>query len=211
MARKSGNRRKYKRGGGNFGKKRPFTVEEVEHIREMLSHMDRLQELVLFRVAVDTFLRSCDLVTLKVCDVLRADPPASVEAVRDSFFVQQQKTKKTVLVGLSKGTRATIWLYLEQSELKRSNYLFPGRKRNKPMTTATFRKRVKSWARLAGLDDRFYSGHSTRRTRFRYIKEQTQDLNLLRVLLGQSSIEATIAYDDMDQVEALEKARGFEI
>ena len=51
------------------GIKRPFKLEEIWRIRTRLKLEDNLMELALLNLAIDSKLRACDLLNLKVQDV----------------------------------------------------------------------------------------------------------------------------------------------
>jgi hypothetical protein len=55
--------------GRIVGQKTPFKLKEIWAIRVRLQLADRRRELALFNLAIDSKLRACDLVKLKVRDV----------------------------------------------------------------------------------------------------------------------------------------------
>jgi integrase len=93
------------------------------------------------------------------------------------------------------------------------HYLFTGLRKNKesPITTDHFRRLVKRWASYAKLDPRKFSTHSLRRTKAALVYQHTHNVEVVRQLLGQSSVAATSAYLGIDQRDALEIAKRFEI
>ena len=76
------------------GRKTPLTFEQVRTIKSLLSSEKAVRDLVLFSVAIDTMLRSCDLLALRVCDVVDKDGN-----VHDTFTVGQDKVKGRAVVG----------------------------------------------------------------------------------------------------------------
>ena len=72
--------------GKLVGQKSPLRLKEIWAIRIRLQLAERLRELALFNLAVDSKLRSCDLVKLRVRDVTRGDRVAA------RAIVMQQKT-----------------------------------------------------------------------------------------------------------------------
>jgi site-specific recombinase XerD len=70
---------------------------------------------------------------------------------------------------------------------------------------------VKRWAAYARLDPRQFSTHSLRRTKATVVYQHTHNVEVVRQLLGQSSMAATSTYLGIEQRDALEIARKFEI
>jgi len=63
--------------GKLVGQKSPLRLKEIWAIRIRLQLAERLRELALFNLAVDSKLRSCDLVKLRVRDVTRGNRVAA--------------------------------------------------------------------------------------------------------------------------------------
>ena len=72
--------------GRLVGQKRPLLPKQVWAIRARLELAANLRDLALFNVAIDSKLRGCDLVTLRVTDLLRDD------RIRERVSVVQSKT-----------------------------------------------------------------------------------------------------------------------
>ena len=60
------------------GAKPPLRPKHVCSIRTKLQMADRKRDLALFNLAIDSKLRGCDVVTLKVEDIAQTDTPLSV-------------------------------------------------------------------------------------------------------------------------------------
>lgn len=80
---------------------------------------ERNRELALFNLAVDSKLRSCDLVKLHVRDVTLGDRMA-LRAI-----VMQQKTQRPVQFEITEQTRETLALWIRRSNLGSDDFLFP--------------------------------------------------------------------------------------
>src|SRR5712671_4509055 len=76
--------------GKIVGQKAPFKLKEIWAIRIRLQMQDRLRELALFDLGIDSKLRACDLVRLRVRDVCHGDRVAA------RAIVLQQKTQRPV-------------------------------------------------------------------------------------------------------------------
>ena len=59
------------------GQKAPFKVKDIWALRVRLQMENRVRELALFNLGIDSKLRGCDLVALKVRDICHGDQVAS--------------------------------------------------------------------------------------------------------------------------------------
>ena len=55
--------------GKLIGQKPPLKLQEIWGIRIRLQMLGRTRDLALFNLAIDSKLRGCDLVRIRVCDV----------------------------------------------------------------------------------------------------------------------------------------------
>lgn len=76
--------------GKRVGQKKAFKLEEIWRIRIRLEIESKLEQLALFNLAIDTKLRSCDLISLKVSDI------SSASLIQSRAMIEQQKTHKEV-------------------------------------------------------------------------------------------------------------------
>jgi hypothetical protein len=76
--------------GRLIGQKRPLLPKQFWAIRARFELANNLRNLALFNVAIDSKLPGCDLVCLKVSDLVNADQ------VRERVSVVQSKTKRPV-------------------------------------------------------------------------------------------------------------------
>jgi len=72
--------------GAKVGPKRPFKQKEIWAIRFFLEREISMRDRALFDLAFDSKLRGCDLVRLKICDLVGGPD------VRDRATITQQKT-----------------------------------------------------------------------------------------------------------------------
>jgi hypothetical protein len=99
--------------------KPPLRPKWVWSIRTRLQVEGRLLDLALFNVAIDSKLRGCDVVTLKVDDVA----PSGLTADRAS--VRQKKTGRPVKFELTEATRQAVDDYLKAINKKQANIYSP--------------------------------------------------------------------------------------
>ena len=90
--------------GKLVGRKTPLKLKEIWAIRVRLQLAGRRRELALFNLAIDSKLRACDLVKLRVRDVCHGHSVAS------RTIVLQQKTQRPVQFEISEPTREAIEL-----------------------------------------------------------------------------------------------------
>jgi hypothetical protein len=76
--------------GKIVGQKAPFKLKDIWALRVRLQMENRVRELALFNLGIDSKLRGCDLVALKVRDVCHGDQVAS------RAIVMQHKTQRPV-------------------------------------------------------------------------------------------------------------------
>jgi integrase len=96
--------------GKLIGPKPPLKAKEIWSIRVTLQVAHRIRDLALFNLALDSKLRACDLVALRVDDV------ALNGRVRSRATVMQRKTGRPVQFEI-----------LEQKDLHKGEPLFPSR------------------------------------------------------------------------------------
>ncbi|CAM3368600.1 hypothetical protein SAMN04488021_16414 [Paracoccus aminovorans] len=87
---------------GQAGQKRPLLPKHVWSIRVRLEMADNRRDLALFNMAIDSKLRGCDLVCLKVRDVFAAG------RVKERTSVTQSKTGKPVRFEITETTRQSL-------------------------------------------------------------------------------------------------------
>jgi hypothetical protein len=88
--------------GKLVGQKAPLKLKEIWAIRIRLQLEERLRELAMFNLAIDSKLRSCDLVKLRVRDVCNGD------RVMARAIVMRQKTQHPVQFEITEQTRESV-------------------------------------------------------------------------------------------------------
>jgi integrase len=170
--------------GKLVGRKSPLRLKEIWAIRIRLQLAERLRELALFNLAVDSKLRSCDLVKLRVRDVTRGDRVAS------RAIVMQQKTQRPVLFEITEQTRESLTTWISSASRRPEDYLFPSRIRSSPhLSTRQYARIVRRWVREIGLNPAAYGTHTLRRTKATLIYRRTKNLRAVQLLLGHSKLE----------------------
>ena len=98
--------------------KRPLKPKDVWAIRVRLQLEQRKRDLALFNLAIDSKLRGCDLVRLRINDVCVGGQ------IRDRATVIQQKTGRPVQFEITEQTRAAIRDWLADTGPASGRYLF---------------------------------------------------------------------------------------
>jgi integrase len=108
--------------GKIVGANPPLRPKHVWSIWTKLQVEGRVRDLALFNVAIDSKLRGCDVVALKVDDIA----PSGYAADRAS--VRQKKTGQPVKFELTESTRQAVDDYLRTIGKKPGDCLFTGRR-----------------------------------------------------------------------------------
>jgi integrase len=188
-----------------FGQKPPLKPKEIWAIRVRLQLGHRSRDLALFNLAIDSKLRGCDLVALKVQDVA---PCGHVSA---RAIVMQRKTQRPVQFELTDQTREAVTEWIAAARLRPDQYLFPSRVPSSPhISTRQYARIVRHWVASIGLDAAAYGTHSMRRTKATLIYRRTRNIRAVQLLLGHTKLESTVRYLGIEVDDALEIAEQTE-
>jgi integrase len=192
--------------GKLIGAKPPLWPKHVWSIRTKLHIEGRILELALFNLAIDSKLRGCDVVALKVEDVA----PNGYAVARAT--VRQKKTRRPVRFELTDHTREAVDAYLKMARKKPGEFLFTRPRRpGEGMTTRQYARFVSHWIAGIGLDPQVFGTHSLRRTKATLIYRRTGNLRAVQLLLGHTKIESTVRYLGIEVDDALAIAEEIEI
>src|SRR5215813_14126479 len=166
------------------GTKPPLRPGHVWAIRAKLQIEKRTRDLAMFNLAIDSKLRGCDLVALRVDDV------APNGYAIDRATVRQRKTGRPVRFELTELTRQALDDYLRITGLKAGENLFPSRRgSDRSLTTRQYARLVSEWVSGIGLDRLKFATHSMRRTKVTLIYRRTGNLRAAQLLLGHQKID----------------------
>ena len=154
--------------GRIVGQKRPLKPKHVWAIRVRLELAENHRDLALFNMAIDSKLRGCDLVKMKVVDVMASGQ------IKERASVLQSKTQKPVRFEISESTRASVEKWMEDELMVGSEYLWPGRIHERlHISTRQYAWLVREWVTSIGLEASAYGTHSMRRTKVTQIYKKT--------------------------------------
>ena len=189
-----------------YGQKPPLKPREVWAIRIRLQLQGMRRDLALFNLAIDSKLRSCDLVALRVSDVVMGD------SVKERAVIVQQKTGHPVQFELTEQTREAVRAWIPQRPFHAGAYLFTSRFHRRPhLSTRQYARIVNSWVTSIGLDPQKYGTHSLRRTKAALIYRKTGNLRAVQLLLGHTKLESTVRYLGVEVDDALRLSEQTEL
>jgi integrase len=179
--------------------KPPLKAKEIWAIRIRLQLAKRIRDLALFNLAIDSKLRGCDLVALKVYDIA----PSGVVASR--AIVMQRQTQRQVQFEITDQTRESLAAWIAAAGLRRDQSLFPGRIASSPhISTRQYARIVRRWVSLIGLEPSTCGTHSMRRTKATLIYRRTRNIRAVQLPLRHTKPESTVRYLGIEVDDALE-------
>lgn len=192
--------------GKLIGQKSPLKLKEIWAIRIRLQLAKRTRDLALFNLAIDSKLRACDLVQLRVSDIGQGARIAS------RAIVMQRKTQRPVQFEITEQTRDSIAAWIVEGQLQSKQFLFPSRMRaSSHLSTRQYARVVEKWMASIGLDLTEYGTHTMRRTKATLIYRWTKNLRAVQLLLGHTKLESTVRYLGIEVDDALEIAEQTEV
>ena len=192
--------------GRKLGVKRALKPQQVWAVRFWLDREGRLRDRAMFDLAIDSKLRGCDVVKIKIGDIVVGG------RIRNRAIVVQQKTGRPVQFELLDPARGSIFAWLERRGGTLDDFVFPSRIDHAThMSTRQYARLVDEWVTGIGLRPEDYGTHSLRRTKASIIYKQTGNLRAVQILLGHTKIESTVRYLGVDVEDALTLSERTEI
>jgi integrase len=153
--------------GRKVGAKRALKARQVWAIRFFLDQHQRLRDRALFDLAIDSKLRGCDVVKVKIGDLVGGDE------IRNRAIVVQQKTRRPVQFELKEDARASLLAWLDRRGGTVEDYAFPSRIHHAGhISTRQYARLLDQWVTAIGLRPGDYGTHSLRRTKASIIYKQ---------------------------------------
>jgi integrase len=192
--------------GKQVGVKKPLKQRQIWAVRFFLDREGRMRDRALFDLAIDSKLRGCDLVKLKIGTLVTGHD------IRTRAMVVQQKTGRPVQFEITTEVRASLLVWLQRRGGTVDDYAFPSRvDHTDHLSTRQYARLVDEWVTAIGLRREDYGTHSLRRTKAAMIYKATGNLRAIQILLGHTKIENTVRYLGVDIEDALELAERTEI
>lgn len=165
-----------------------------------------MRDRALFDLAIDSKLRGCDIVKMKIGDI------AVGGAIRNRATVMQQKTKRPVQFEIMTEARQTLLTWLNRRGGSMEDFIFPSRVNYMGhLSTRQYARLVDEWLSAVGLNVHEYGTHSLRRTKASLIYKATGNLRAIQILLGHANIENTVRYLGVEIDDAIALAERTEI
>src|SRR5476651_2620247 len=192
--------------GKLIGPRPPLRQKHVWAIRTKLQIEQQTRDLAMFNLAIDSKLRGCDVVTIRVDDV------APNGYAVDRATVRQKKTGRPVRFELTEQTRQAVDDYIRTAGKKPGGFLFTARRGQEDrMTTRQYARLLSEWIAGIGLDPHLFGTHSLRRTKATLIYRRTGNLRAVQLLLGHTKIESTVRYLGIEVDDALSIAEQVDL
>ncbi|MEQ8657439.1 MAG: tyrosine-type recombinase/integrase [Hyphomicrobiales bacterium] len=172
--------------GQIIGQKRSLLPKHVWAIRVRLELAGATRDLALFKMALDSKLRSCDLFRTKAADVYAAG------TVKKRALILQSKTSTPVRYEITDGTRKSLADWTAHSLMSGHEFLWPGRFHNRPhISTRQYARMLRSWVQSIGQEPSAYGTHSMRRTKVAQIYRKTGNLRAVQLPLGYTKMDSS--------------------
>ena len=192
--------------GRKVGAKRALKPRQVWAIRFFLDQHQRLRDRALFDFAIDSKLRGCDVVKVRIGDLVQG------AQVRTRAIIVQAKTGQPVQFEIMQDARASLLAWMERRGGALTDFVFPSRvDHSRPISTRQYARLVDEWVVGVGLRREEYGTHSLRRTKASIIYKASGNLRAVQILLGHAKIENTVRYLGVDVEDALALAEGIEV
>lgn len=193
-------------GGKLTGQKPALKMKEVWAIRTRLELKGDKRSIAMFNLAIDSKLRGCDLVRLRVSEIFAGGE------VKARAAIIQKKTGRPVHFEITQNTRKALRTLIHDQGLNPEDYLFKSRvKSSLHLSTRQYSRLVQHWVASIGLNPTTYGTHSLRRTKAALIYKKTGNLRAVQLLLGHSKLESTVRYLGVEVDDALEISSSIDL
>src|SRR5258707_3554547 len=150
------------------GQKKPLEPKHVWSIRVRLEIARSMRDLAIFNLAIDSKLRACDLVKLRMEDICVG------ANVRRRATIVQRKTGRPVQFEITEQSRSSVEAWLPMLRTAGSQYLLPSRLHASPhISTRQYARLVHRWVESIELESALYGNYSFRRTKAAQIYRKT--------------------------------------
>lgn len=188
------------------GQKRPLKISHIWGIRIRLELTNNIRDLALFNLVLDSKLRGCDLLALKVKDVAHGG------IMQSRAVITQKKMGSPVQFEISANTRNSLTKLIKNDLLSSEDYIFKSRiSSSQHLSTRQYSRILQGWIDELGLDKSLYGTHSMRRTKPYLIYQKTKNIRVIQLLLGHKKLESTVRYLGIEVDDAIEISKSIEI
>jgi integrase len=185
------------------GQKKPLEPKHVWSIRVRLEIALSKRDLAIFNLAIDSKLRACDLVKLRLDDVYLGNN------VRHRATVVQKKTGRPSSLRSQSNREVQLKRGCQCSGRMAHDFC----SQVDFMPALTYRRaNIHGWSiKSIGLEAASYGTHSMRRTKAAQIYRKTGNLRAIQLLLGHTKLESTVRYLGIEVDDALSMAEQIDL
>lgn len=186
------------KGGRKPGSKEPIrSLEKIEQMKDWLLQNSSYRNYFLFYFGINTGLRISDILRLRVKDV----------RVKDVMKIKMEKTDTTVEVYFNSVLQQEIAKYT--SNRADSDWLFPSRQGDKPITRQMAHTFLHKAAEACGIDSEQWGTHSMRKTFGYHYYQRKKDVYYLMKLFGHATQGQTLQYIGVEADEIRKTMEDF--
>jgi len=192
--------------GKLIGQKKPLKLAEIWELRTTLRLSHKVRDLALFNLGLDSKLRSCDLLSLRVNDI------SGSGGIKNRVQMIQKKTNEPVIFEITEPTKNSLNELIKKQKLTLSDFIFRSRQGfQKHLSRRQYSRIIKDWVSSIGLNPDDFGTHSMRRTKVSLLYHKTGNLRAVQLLLGHKSLESTVRYLGVELDDALDISEHLEI
>jgi integrase len=174
--------------GRKLGAVRVLRPQKVRAIRFWLDGARRVRDRAMLDLAIDSKLRGCDIVKLKIVELV------SGGRVSSRATTIQRKAGRPVQFELLEPARISLLAWLECRGGAHDEFAFPSRADHAAhISTRQYARLVDECVTGIGLRPEDYGTHALRRTKASLIYKRTGNLRAVQILLGHTKIRARCA------------------
>ncbi len=172
--------------------------EKILAIKRLLMLEKNPRNYLLFTMGINSALRSSDLLSLKVKDVL--DQKGEIKRY---LYVRIKKTGREMKITINEAMKEALKYYLRKSKVFSPNqFIFKSKRSDKALSNVDLFYLMKNWTLAVGLVNERYSAHSLRKTwGYQARKYHGASIEMIAEKLGHASSSVTKRYIGIDQEE----------
>ncbi len=166
-------------------------LDSINKIKEILKQRSQ-RDFLLFVFGINTGIRICDLLNLKVNDVWDG------EKVEEFLFIAENGKHKEQTIYLNNNVRDALISYLSASNLTNYDFLFKSKNCDQPITRQQAYRIINKAARDVGIMDNIGT-HTIRKTFGYHAYRKGIALSILQSIFGHSCPSETLRYIGIDK------------
>ncbi|MGI6451675.1 MAG: site-specific integrase [Desulfitobacteriia bacterium] len=166
-------------------------VELINKIKQLLKQ-ESPRDYLLFVFGINTGIRICDLLKLKVNDVWDG------QTFKEFLFIPEEGNHKEKTLYLNNNVREALKDYILSFSLSSNDFLFKSKNYNKPITRQQAYRIINKAARDVGIKDGIGT-HTIRKTFGYHAYHKGVAISILQSIFGHSCPSETLRYLGIDK------------